>query len=214
MSTLVLGGCAGNPDHAATRPVILNAPAEQANSDYWFKQPNVASVSYPDFEKLWNACSDTLIFDQFEIDRQDRRFGVMMTFPLISKQFFEVWRSDAGDAHEVALDSLQTIRRTVRFDFARDEAGSYVAYPKVLLEQLSHPERRITAEAQFSQAFAATNELPSRVTEEGAVVPNRYWYSIGRDGAMEKQLARAILQRLGEKPEARNPNDESSQKAQ
>jgi hypothetical protein len=177
----------------------MSIPAEQATSDYWFRQPNVACVTNADFDKLWQASANVIVFDEFDIDRADYRHGVLETFPMISKQFFEVWRSDAGDAHEVALNSLQTIRRTIRVDFGRYPDGTYVAYPQVLKEQLSHPERRITAQAQFSQAFSSTNEPPSRTTEQGAVVPTRYWYSIGRDTAMEKELARAIAHKLGQK---------------
>jgi hypothetical protein len=177
----------------------MSIPIEQSTSDYWFRQPNVASVTTSDFDKLWKACADTVVFDQFEIEWEDRRLGLLETYPMISKQFFEVWRSDAGDAEEVALNSLQTIRRTIRIDFSRNEAGEFIAYPKVLKEQLSHPERRITAQAQFSQAFNSTNEMPTRTTEQGNVVASRYWYSIGRDTEMEKQLARAISGRMGQK---------------
>jgi hypothetical protein len=210
----VLAACAGNPEAPTSRPAFLSAPVAQASPDYWYNQPNVASVTSTDFDKLWKACSDTLIFDQFELDRQDQRLGVLTTHAMISKQFFEFWRSDAGDVHDIAQDSLQTIRRTVHFYFARTAQGDYVAYPKVLLEQLSHPERRITAQAQFSQAFAATYEQPNRITDQGTTVPNRYWYSIGRDNAMEKELANAARQRLGKKFETRNSNDESNSKSE
>ena len=208
----LLTACSPNPEGPTTRPAFLSAPASEASPDYWWNKPNVTSVTTPNFDKLWQACVDTLVFDQFELNEQDRRFGALTTYPMISKQFFEFWRSDAGDLHEIAQDSLQTIRRTVHIYFARNPDGQFVAYPKVLMEQLSHPERRITAQAQFSQAFASTYEMPNRTTDQGATVPNRYWYSIGRDNAMEKQLARAVEQRLGEKSETRTQNNQSTPK--
>jgi hypothetical protein len=116
---------------------------------------------------------------------------------MISKQFFEVWRSDAGTPQEVLLDSIQTIRRTVRFELTRRPDGSYLASPKVLVEQSSHPERRLTVEAQFTGAFAAIAETPTRTTEQGVAVPTRYWYALGRDEAMEKQLANSVCGKLG-----------------
>jgi hypothetical protein len=196
---LLLAGCASNDSSPTTRPALMSIPIEQSTSDYWFRQPNAASATSGDFDKLWEASADTVTFDQFEIEWQDRRHGMLETYPMISKQFFEVWRSDAGDANEVALNSLQTIRRTIRIDFSRNANGQYVAYPKVLKEQLSHPEKRITAQAQFSQAFNSTNEEPTRTTEQGNVVASRYWYSIGRDTEMEKELAQAISGKLGKK---------------
>jgi hypothetical protein len=197
---LVLAACAGNSDNAppATQPAILTAPAVQATADYWFNQPAIASVVAPDFSKLWDACARTLIDDQFEIDRQDRRLGVLTTWPMISMQFFELWRSDAGTPRQILQDSLQTIRRTVRFELARRPDGSYLASPKVLVEQSSHPERRLTMEAQFTGAFTVIAESPTRTTDQGVQVPNRYWYALGRDQAMEKQLAKSVRAKLGE----------------
>jgi hypothetical protein len=196
---LLLAGCAGHSNNAspATQPAILSAPAVQATADYWFKQPAVASVVSRDFSGLWDACARTLINDQFEIDQQDRRLGVLTTTPMISEQFFELWRSDAGTPRQILLDSLQTIRRTVRFELTRRPDGSYVASPKVLVEQSSHPERRLTVEAQFTGAFAAIAESPTRTTEQGVEVPTRYWYALGRDEAMEKQLANSVRNKLG-----------------
>jgi len=199
MPLLLLADCAGNSNNGApaTRPAIMTAPAVQTTPDYWFNQPAVASIVSQDFPSLWDACARTLIYDQFELDRQDRRLGVLTTSPMISKQFFEVWRSDAGTGRQILQDSIQTIRRTVRFDLARRPDGSYVATPKVLVEQSSHPERRLTAVPQFTGAFAAFAETSSRITDQGVEVPNRYWYSLGRDQAMERQLANSVREKLG-----------------
>jgi len=194
----LLASCAANSDNAAptTRPAMMSIPLEQASPDYWFKKPAFAEVQSADFQKLWEACRSTLINDQFEIDREDYRLGVLTTQPMISKQFFEMWRSDAGTAHEIAQDSLQTIRRTVHVEFERGADGLFYARPKVVLEQSAHPERRITAQAQFTQAFVAIGEQPNRTNEEGESVPNRYWYALGRDDAMEKELANSVREKL------------------
>lgn len=196
---LLLCACAANSDAVAptSRPALINQPIEQATPDYWYKKPAAASVASADFEKLWDACANTVINDQFEIDRQDQRLGVLTTWPTISKQFFEFWRSDAGTLHEVAQDSLQTIRRTVRFEFRRLPDGSFVANPKVLMEANSHPERRITAQPQFTQAFAAVGETQNRLNDVGQSVASRYWYCLGRDQAMEIELANSVREKLG-----------------
>lgn len=198
-AVLMLGGCAAesNGTSAATRPAFLSVPAEQANPEYWFKQPATASVESADFYKLWNACENAAVWRQFSIDREDYREGVLSTYPMISQQFFEVWRRDAGTVKDVAWDSLQTIRRTVRFDFARRADGMYVVYPRVVMEKSAHPERRITAQAQYQQAFVAVGETPTVTNGEGATVATRYWYALGRDEAMEKELADSVRRRLG-----------------
>ncbi len=100
-----LAGCAGNsPDLPATRPAIMTIPAERATADYWLKQPAVASVGSQDYQKLWAACSQTLRNYQFDIQQQDYREGVLTTWPMISMQFFEVWRSDTGTSSGVMLE--------------------------------------------------------------------------------------------------------------
>ena len=204
LSSLV--GCA-NDTGPTTRPALSKIPAREGTADYWLDQPAAYSVTSTDFFTLWTACTQTLLYDQFEIDERNERLGILTTFPMVSKQFFEPWRSDAGTWDAILLDSLQTVRRTVRFDIARRPDGTYIASPKVLVEQSSHPERRITAQAQFTQAFVDIAEPPNRTTDEGVVVPNRYWYALGRDNAMEEQLAHAVQQRARGKFEIRNPND-------
>jgi hypothetical protein len=193
----LLAGCAGSSqDLPATRPSLMSIPAERATADYWLGQPAVTSVSSQDYDRLWKACQQTLLNDQFELQQEDYREGVLTTWPMISMQFFEVWRSDAGTVGEVMLDSLQTIRRSVRFEVARGADGSYVASPKVLIEQSSHPERRLSSVSQFTGAFIATAESPTRVTDEGVTVPSRYWYVLGRDEAMERELVDSVRSKL------------------
>jgi hypothetical protein len=209
----MLGACASNTG-PTTRPALMDIPAKEGTADYWLNQPGAYSVTSPDFYILWKACTQTLLWDQFQIDEQDQRLGILTTYPVISKQFFEPWRSDGGTIGAILIDSLQTTRRTVRFDIARRWDGTFIATPKVLVEQSSHPERRITAQAQFTQAFLAVAEQPTRTNELGVEVPNRYWFALGRDEEMEGQLARAVRGRIGGNSEVRNLNDESSPKSE
>ena len=199
---IALCACA-NDTAPTTQPAITAMPAKEGTADYWLDQPAQYSVTSPDFYALWNACTQTLLFDQFDLDQQDQRLGVLTTFPMISKQFFEPWRSDAGTLDAILLDSLQTVRRTIRFDISRQSDGSFIASPKVLVEQSSHPERRLTAQYQYTQAFVNLAEQPNRTTDQGVVVPNRYWYALGRDTAMEEQLAHAVRNRVNGKFEIR-----------
>jgi hypothetical protein len=196
LPVILVASCADSVP-PATPPAVTNFPAEQANKDYWFNQPGVSSVESIDFQKLWNACRTTLINDEYQIDREDYRLGVLTTWPMISKQFFEPWRSDAGLVYGVMLDSLQTVRRSVRFDFSR-KYGLYIAVPRVVMETSSHPERRITVQAQYSQAFNAAAEQPNVPVEAPASTPTRYWYALGRDEAMEKELANSVREKLGQ----------------
>jgi len=194
----ILASCASPSTSKApsTQSALKSIPAERGTADYWFKQPAVASVASSDYRKLWDACAKTLRDDQFDIDDQDYRDGVLTTWPMVSKQVFEIWRSDAGTSYDVIQNTLQTIRRSARFEFSRDPDGLYVAKPKVLIEQSSHPERRLSTVSQAPQAFTPFGETATRITDEGAVVPNRYWFAMRRDEAMERQLANSVREKL------------------
>ena len=126
----------------------------------------------------------------------DYRGGVLSTRPMISKLIFEPWRSDAGTAGDVAQDSLQTIRRTIRFEVTRTPDGAYIAHPKVLKERLSEQSQRITTVQQYASSFLPEDSQQRLEDERNGAGPSRYWYAFGRDEVMERQLAEAVQRKL------------------
>lgn len=198
LALLSLPGCAGIADDLppATQPSLTAMPAEQGTAAYWLNKPAIASVSSADFFMLWKACRDTLQNDDFDIDRQDYRLGLLTTWPMVSKQLAEFWRSDAGTFHAALLSTLQTVRRTVQFEITRTPEGLYVARPKVLVEQATHEERHITSVAEYSAALTPLNAAPTRLNQAGEVIPSSYWYALGRDEAMERELVNSVREKL------------------
>src|SRR5207248_2965667 len=118
------------------------------------------------------------------------------TAPLVSRQFYEPWRDDVVDGHGLLLSSLATVRRTVRFEIARRDDGTFVLAPKVVVERYSSAERRITSVTEYLDIFNYRRALVDVQTDEGTPVPVEYWYAIGRDPALERHLARAIRRAL------------------
>ena len=97
---------------------------------------------------------------------------------MISKQFFEPWRKDAGSWTDVEEASLGCTRRTIHFQFEQVDNKGYKVTPKVLVERRSivDPKYRIDPEE-----------------------PSEYWYALRRDQRMESHLAESIRERLGQK---------------
>jgi hypothetical protein len=189
---LLLGWCAaGCASHPPTPP-----PADQpetAGFDYWVGKPAVATVQADDFTPLWRACRRATIGSSFTIDRVDFRGGVMTTLPLVSKQFFELWRNDVATPYHLAESSLDTVRRTVRFEVRRRDDGRFEAAPKVVTERFSLAERRITSVARFAETFTTERVEGDRNRDRaGADLPDQYWYATGRDHALERHLAEAV----------------------
>ena len=189
-----LGGCIGKVNPEA-KPVTDVNPA-QATPAYWWKRPAVVHVDDRDFDRLWTACSQAVKDRLFTLDRQDYREGLLTTYPMVSKQAFEFWRSDAVTCGDIGQSSLATTRRTVRFEFARQENGTYAVTPKVLVEHFASAERRITTAVQY-QSILSGGQLPGTPERDvGIYLPQMYWYATGRDAALEKSLANSIRDRL------------------
>jgi hypothetical protein len=198
-----LPGCLGAPANpAATQPTTAIDP-KTAEPGYWYDQPGVASVETPDFDTLWKACKLAARDDGFILDRPGYRDGVMTTQPLTSKQFFEPWLNDVADGHSLVQSSLATMRRTVRFEMTKigeGPAATWQCVPKVLVERFQEIERRITNAIEYTQAFVLTKQQASmqedRERDPTAGVPPLYWYPVGRDPALERQLAGLIREHV------------------
>ena len=192
----ILGGCAHTaPRPAATQPATAGDP-KSAFADYWFDQPAVTDVRGTNFDALWNACQEVAKARGYLIDRTDYREGLLYTQPLVSRALFELWRGDVADGKSLAQSSLATIRRTIRFIIRRDPDGTFVAKPKVVVERYSSVERRITSAAQYHDIFSIRLLDVDREREfTGTEVPAEYWYAIGRDDELERELARDVLRR-------------------
>jgi hypothetical protein len=178
LALCVLGCITGRQNPAATQP------------SYWLEQPAVAQVRGGDFNRLWEAAKETVRDYQLALDREDYRAGVITSVPEISKQVFELWRSDAGTTNEAVANTLGAIRRTIRFEVSRGDDGTFTLVPKVLVERQSIFERRVTDVSQYRFAFAGpARAQPARTAvtldpETYQDVPVKYWYPIGRDFEM------------------------------
>ena len=189
LCALLLAGCAA-PVRRGTYAVATATPATQ---------PTGPTVVATDFPRLWDACEDVAREFGFALDRQDRRGGVITTVPLISSQFFEVWRSDVQTIEDVAESSLATYRRMLRFDIRRRADDTFAATPSVVVERYSQAEQPITSSAYLRHAFRSRRGRPpvgSREADRGIFLPQRYWYATGEDHALEEAVAERLARKL------------------
>jgi hypothetical protein len=188
------GGCVASHPGA---PKVTDVDPKLAQPDYWWNQPGVVHVSAGDFHKLWDACKGELYVRLFPVDREQYRDGLLTSEPVVSKQFFELWRTDAVNLHDVAESSLGTIRRTIHFEVKRLPDGSYDMTPKVLVERFAATERRLTTSVQYHDAFSAPVSFMDAPDESGVPFATQYWYPLRRDHDLEKDMAESIRRRLG-----------------
>jgi hypothetical protein len=197
LALCVLGCITGRQNPAATQ-LATAVDLATTQPSYWLEQPAVAQVRGGDFNRLWEAAKETVRDYQLALDREDYRAGVITSVPEISKQVFELWRSDAGTTNEAVANTLGAIRRTIRLEVSRGDDGTFTLVPKVLVERQSIFERRVTDVSQYRFAFAGpARAQPARTAvtldpETYQDVPVKYWYPIGRDFEMEKKVAARV----------------------
>jgi hypothetical protein len=201
LGAALLAGCAGRNDalEPTTQPTTLPGNVEESTPGYWFAKPAVDSVSGLDFDRLMDVAEREARDRHFAIDRRDYRQGLLTTVPMVSAQWFEVWRPDVSTLDDAAESSLATVRRSIRFEIARGDGGQFVLTPKVLVERQAVTERQLSDPALYRQAFARTLARGSRSRDQGLDVAQRYWYAIGRDEPFERRLAESLRRRLAER---------------
>lgn len=202
LAVLSVGCATSSPTESTSGITEVATEIDPATTQptYWLNLAAL-SVSGRDFDRLWNAADETARDFGFTIDRTDYRGGVMTTVPLTSGQWFEIWRSDIRNFDDLAESSTATIRRTIRFEFAREKDGTFKVFPKVLVERQSTAEQRITSVVSYQAAFRRplrTRDRPggTRESDEGVVLPYRYWYLTGRDQSLETALVDALQKKL------------------
>ena len=187
---LLAAGCAARDPEAGLK--ATQADPAIAQNAYWLAQEPTATAQHDDFQTLWRAARRAATDRGFTPDRVDFRSGVLTTFPLVSKQFFEVWRSDVVTLPALAESSLATIRRTIRWDIRKTGDGTYEATPTVLVERHSVEERRLTSAMQYREIFSIERAEGDERRDRGENAPEEYWYALGRDRKLEAQLAAAV----------------------
>jgi hypothetical protein len=161
--------------------------------------PSRPTVTARSFDFLWASCEDTAREFGFTLDRQDYRGGVITTVPLISKQFFEVWRNDVRTIGDVANSSLATYRRTLRFEIVRNSNGTFTVTPSVTIERYVQSEQPITSSVYLRNAFRSRRgraAIGSPEADRGIILPSRYWYVTGTDEAVEAAVAKRLARKL------------------
>jgi hypothetical protein len=201
-SIALFAGCATThtPSESGFTEVATDVDPATTQPAYWLDLAAL-SVSGKNFDRLWQVAEQTAHDFGFKIDRRDYRGGVMTTVPLTSAQWFEFWRSDVRRPDDLAESSTATVRRTIRFEFAPEPGGTYKVFPKVLVERQTIAEQRITSVVSYQSVYrrpARREDRPrgTRESDEGVLLPSRYWYPTGRDQSLESALIDAMRKAL------------------
>lgn len=161
----------------------------------------VAAVPGGQYDAVFDAAVATLRDLRFDVDRTDRRFGVVTTEPLIASSVVEPWYRDNTTARQALESTLHKQRRTVRIELKPTAdappdgpAGAYQLQVVVDVERQYHPPRPIHTSALGRVTYRRA-ERRYRPIETEAGIEESYWLSLGRDELLERRLAQMILHR-------------------
>ena len=149
------------------------------------------------FDQVWDACQDSLERRGFEIDRRDRRFGLIVTKPTLGKQFFEFWRNDTADSAELLNSSLHTIRRVVTIRIAKQGPMQFQVNVEAHAQRASIPADQLDNSAEAFELLSRQG-VPTSPTRSDYIRPRPepIWVDIGREQALEQAIMRDIVRRL------------------
>ncbi|MCH7700066.1 MAG: hypothetical protein IID37_00125 [Planctomycetes bacterium] len=173
--------------HGCVRPPVASGPTMRT-----ITTAHPGSIDGP-----WEAAREVLRRQRFEIDRLDRRAGVIVTRPLTSQSAFEFWRHDVDTSYDLLESTLNAIRRrvTVRVAAGQDDGQAEIDVV-VIKERLARPERQFSSSTQAYHFFG--DSLPGTAGQLRLGPESEYWIELGRDPAMENYLADRIVARCSQ----------------
>lgn len=150
-------------------------------------------VADEDFNVIWDASHEILREYRFFIDRADRREGVITTFPMIGRHWFEFWRKDAATEQDVTEGSLHTLYRRVTINIRRQPDNKmYLLDVRVFTSRSDLLAPQITSTSEAYDLFLSP-DLPrvELLTGLGGPKGSRA-VPLGRDENLEQILQREI----------------------
>ena len=149
------------------------------------------------FEALWESARQVLRRYYFELDRQDRRAGVITTQPLVGRHFFELWRADATTPKDVLEGTLQSLVRQATVSIYCDDrpSGRYNASVEVLLWRSNKQTFQVTSTSEaYGLAGAGGGTARRRLlVDSSRSAPGDHLVSLGRDEKLQAKLTEEIL---------------------
>jgi len=132
------------------------------------------TIAERNFEITWQASQDILKKYRFELDRLDRREGVIFTEPMVGKHFGEFWRHDDATMRDTVEGTIQTIYRRVVVTIRPTSPGArtWKAMVAVTADRSDKPAPQITTTSEAYNMFV----LPGGGEKRG-----RYLLDYGKD---------------------------------
>jgi hypothetical protein len=163
--------------------------------------PPLAAQATPDvgFNAVWDAATQVLWEYRFQIDRSDRRAGVLATAPMTGRYLCEFWRDDAVTAYDVWEGTFQTLYRQVTVTVTKAEGltttqpiAGYLVAVKVKVTRSDKAQPEVTSASEAYDLFLNPGSVYS---ETGQAVRKPVVAShvpLGDDPQLEQAITKKI----------------------
>ncbi|MCF7957421.1 MAG: hypothetical protein K9M57_03110 [Phycisphaerae bacterium] len=162
-------------------------------------QPQRQAESKPvrvhsDMVTLWPLCQEAIKERGFQIYYRNFNQGILETYPLISKQWFEPWHSDVVDGRSLLESSMHTLQRQVTLEIIRVDDQQHELKCRVDVERISLTE-------DFTSNLVRARDMLSNSNMQLIKDPDdlsdiKQWVPLGNDAALEEAILRSISSKL------------------
>ena len=155
------------------------------------------AIEQASFDQVWVACLDSLEDRGLEVDRQDRRFGLIVSEPTVGQQAFEFWRKDAVSSDDVMLSSLHTIRRVVAIQVTTQGPMEFEVRVEAQAQRASIASDQLDNAAEAFE-LVRKHGVPAAPSRRDYMRPQaeQVWVDVGREHALEQYILEDISRRL------------------
>jgi hypothetical protein len=130
------------------------------------------------FESYWQASLAVLRDYHCRSELQDRRRGLIVSQPMVAKQFFEFWRGDAATTYDLIEGSLQEVYLVARVQVTRVDPN--------------HPDYELVVDVQRIRSDMIESRAPGAAGWRGS-----YQRSRGTGGDRPDEEQHGSMVRLG-----------------
>jgi len=154
-------------------------------------------VEHASFDDVWTTCLASLQDRGLSVDRQDRRFGLIVSEPVVGKQFFEFWRNDAVTSDDTLTSSLHTVRRIVSIHVVSQGPMHFEVRVEAQAQRANIPGDQLDNTAEAFEMIRA-HGVPASPSRGDYARPQAemLWVDIGREHALEQYILEDITRRL------------------
>ena len=158
--------------------------------------PEKLTPSQRNFEAVWQASRQVLREHYFDLDRQDRRAGIVTTTAMTGKVAGEFWRRDAATGSDLAESTIQTIYRQakVTIEPTGSQKQDFQAVVEVRAFRSNDQEIQVSSVSDAYDLFKlpGSRGRKRKLLDYGQDYKAKATTDLGRDSALENRITADI----------------------